>query len=185
LNEAAGQALRGGQVIRRLREFIIRGETEKRIETLQPMIEEACALALIGSNAIGVDLQFQFEPRAVSAFANRVQIQQVIVNVIHNALEAMAGTPRRTIRVATVLLDADIPEISIADSGPGIAEDVAEHLFEPFVSGKRKGMGLGLSISRSIIEAHGGKIRAESNPGGGAIFRFTLAAPGDGANSAG
>jgi two-component system sensor kinase FixL len=87
--------------------------------------------------------------------------------------------------VATVLLDADIPEISIADSGPGIAEDVAEHLFEPFVSGKRKGMGLGLSISRSIIEAHGGKIRAESNPGGGAIFRFTLAAPGDGANSAG
>jgi signal transduction histidine kinase len=185
LNEAASQALRGGQVIRRVREFITRGETEKRIENIQPMIEEACALALTGSHALGVDVRFAFEPDAVSAFANRIQIQQVIVNVIHNAVEAMAGTSRREIRVATALLDAEILEISIADSGPGIAKDIAEHLFEPFVSGKRTGMGLGLSISRSIIEAHGGKLHAESNPGGGAIFRFTLAASSNGANSAG
>jgi C4-dicarboxylate-specific signal transduction histidine kinase len=185
LGEAADQALRGGQVIRRLREFITRGETEKRIEKLKPLIEEACALALTGSNALGVDLQFHFEPRAVSVFANRVQIQQVIVNVIHNALEAIVGTPRREIRVSTALLDAEILEISVADSGPGIAKDIAEHLFEPFVTGKRKGMGLGLSISRSIVEAHGGRIHVQSNPGGGAIFRFTLAASIDGASGAG
>ncbi|MEA3134403.1 MAG: two-component system, LuxR family, sensor kinase FixL [Gammaproteobacteria bacterium] len=184
LNEAAGQALRGGQVIRRLREFVTRGETEKRIETIKPLIEEACALALTGSNALGVDVQFHFEPKAVSAFANRIQIQQVIVNIIHNALEAMVGTPRREIRLRTALPDTEFLEISIADSGPGIAKDIAEHLFEPFVSGKRTGMGLGLSISRSIIEAHGGKLRAQSNPGGGAIFRFTLATSSDGANSA-
>jgi PAS domain S-box-containing protein len=185
LGEAADQALRGGQVIRRLREFITRGETEKRIEKLKPLIEEACALALTGSNALGVDLQFHFEPRAVSVFANRVQIQQVIVNVIHNALEAIVGTPRREIRVSTAMLDAEILEISVADSGPGIAKDIAEHLFEPFVTGKRKGMGLGLSISRSIVEAHGGRIHVQSNPGGGAIFRFTLAASIDGASGAG
>jgi signal transduction histidine kinase len=185
LHEAASQALRGGQVIRRVREFITRGETEKRIENLQPMIEEACALALTGSHALGVDVRFEFEPDAVSVFANRIQIQQVIVNVIHNAVEAMAGTSRREIRVATALLDAEILEVSIADSGPGIAEDIAEHLFEPFVSGKRTGMGLGLSISRSIIEAHGGQLHAGANPGGGAIFRFTLVASSNGANGAG
>jgi PAS domain S-box-containing protein len=184
LNEAAGQALRGGQVIRRLREFITRGKTEKRIEKLKPLIEEACALALTGSNSLGVDLQFQFEPGAVSAFANRIQVQQVIVNVIHNALEAMVGTPRREIIVTTALLDAEIVEISIADSGAGLEKHIAEHLFEPFVTGKRKGMGLGLSISRSIIEAHGGKIHVEGNPDGGAIFRFTLTAWSDEVNRA-
>jgi two-component system sensor kinase FixL len=184
LNEAAGQALRGGQVIRRLREFITRGKTEKRIEKLKPLIEEACALALTGPNSLGVDLQLLFEPGAVSAFANRIQVQQVIVNVIHNALEAMVGTPRREIIVTTALLDAKIVEISIADSGAGLEKHIAEHLFEPFVTGKRKGMGLGLSISRSIIEAHGGKIHVEGNPDGGAIFRFTLTAWSDEVNRA-
>jgi two-component system, LuxR family, sensor kinase FixL len=180
LAEAAGQALRGGQIIRRLREFITRGETEKRIEGVRALVESACELALTRSNALGVNVQFRFDPAAVDVFANRTQIQQVLVNVIHNAFEAMAGTPRREIIVTTGLLDPGFVEISVADSGPGLAEDVVARLFEPFVSNKHDGMGLGLSIARSIIEAHGGKIRAEPNPEGGAVFRFTLATMNDG-----
>jgi PAS domain S-box-containing protein len=185
LRDAVGQALRGGQIIGRLREFVRRGETDKRIENMRSVIEEACALALTGSTASGVDVQYRLEPAAVKAFVNRIQIQQVIVNVIHNAIEAMAGTERREIEIATALLGPELLEISIADSGPGLAEDIAEHLFEPFVSGKRDGMGLGLSIARSIVEAHGGKIRADANPEGGTILRFTLGTSDDGARGAG
>jgi signal transduction histidine kinase len=185
LNEAIDQALRGGQIIGRLREFVRRGETEKRSENIRTVIEEACALALTRSKASGVDVQFRFEPAAVEAFANRVQVQQVVVNLIHNALEAMTGMERRRIDVATALLNPEVVEISIADSGPGIADDIAARLFEPFVSNRRDGMGLGLSIARSIVEAHGGKIRADANPQGGTIFRFTLPTSDDGAPGGG
>jgi PAS domain S-box-containing protein len=176
MEEAAGQALRGGQIIQRLRDFVTRGGTEKRVENVRAVVEEACALALTGSKALGVDVQFHFDPLAVDIFANRIQIQQVLVNLIHNALRAMADTARREIIVTTALVNADVIEISVADSGVGVAEDMADHLFEPFVSSRSKGMGLGLSISRSIVEAHGGKISAVPNPEGGAIFRFTLTA---------
>lgn len=185
LKEAIGQALRGGQIIGRLREFVRRGETEKRSENIRTVIEEACALALARSKANGVDLQFRFDPAAVEALANRVQVQQVVVILIHNALEAMTGMERRRIDVVTALLNPEVVEISIADSGPGIAEDIAARLFEPFVSNKRDGMGLGLSIARTIVEAHGGKIRADANPQGGTIFRFTLPTSDDGARGGG
>lgn len=178
MEEAAGQALRGGQIIQRLRDFVTRGETEKHVENVRAVVEEACALALTGSKALGVDVQFHFDPQAVDIFANRIQIQQVLVNLIHNALQAMAGTARREIVVTTALVNANVIEISIADSGIGLAADTVDHLFEPFVSSRSrsKGMGLGLSISRSIVEAHGGKISAMPNPEGGAIFRFILTA---------
>jgi PAS domain S-box-containing protein len=176
LEEAAGQAVRGGAIIRQLREFVARGESEKRIENTRAVIEEACELALTGSKALGVDLQLNFDSDTASMFANRVQIQQVLVNLVHNALEAMTDASRREIRVTTARLDADFIEIAVADSGAGLAQAVAEHLFEPFVSSKHQGMGLGLSIARSIVETHGGKIRAHSNPDGGTTFRFTLMA---------
>lgn len=176
LDEAAGQALRGGQIIQRLREFVTRGGTEKRVENVRAVIEQACALALTGPNVVGVDLQFRLDPQAVEMFANRVQVQQVLVNLVHNALEAMSGIQRREIIITTAPLDAGLIEISVADSGVGLAEGMADHLFEPFMSGRGEGMGLGLSIARSIVEAHGGKIDAKPNPDGGAIFRFTLTA---------
>jgi PAS domain S-box-containing protein len=180
LQEAAEQALRGGQIIARLREFVTRGETEKRRESVMGMIEEASALALTGSTGVDVQVDFHFDPNAKHVLANRIQIQQVLVNLIHNALEAMAALSLREIKITTARLDADLVEISVADSGPGLPGDVMERLFEPFVSSKRKGMGMGLSISRSIVEAHGGTIRVEPNPGGGAVFRFTLTAAADG-----
>jgi PAS domain S-box-containing protein len=176
MEEAAGQAMRAGQIIGRLRDFLTRGETERRMESVPTMIEQASSLALIGSEALGVKVHFSFDQNAGRAFANRTQIQQVLVNLMRNAVEAMAGGSRRELEVTTASLDEGMIEIAVFDSGPGLAKEVMNHLFEPFVSTKRNGMGLGLSICRSIIEAHGGKLRTESNPGGGTVFRFTLAA---------
>jgi C4-dicarboxylate-specific signal transduction histidine kinase len=109
---------------------------------------------------------------------NRVQIQQVIVNLIRNAFEAMVDQEPRKVTVSTRALDDETIEIAVADVGPGIPYEIAGRLFEPFVSSKRDGMGLGLSISRSIVEAHEGQLKADPNPAGGTIFRFTLPSGG-------
>ena len=110
--------------------------------------------------------------------ADRVQVQQVVLNLMRNAIEAMAEaqSPRRELPITTSPGEAGMVEISIADTGPGIAPEIAEKLFQPFVTTKRQGMGVGLSISRTIVEAHGGKLWVEPNPGGGAVFRLTLRA---------
>jgi two-component system sensor kinase FixL len=100
----------------------------------------------------------------------------VLVNLLRNSIEAMADAKRRKLSVTTTLINAETVDVAVADTGTGLAKGVADRLFEPFVSTKRNGMGLGLSICRSIVEAHGGRLRSEPNPGGGAIFRFTLAA---------
>jgi two-component system sensor kinase FixL len=139
------------------------------------MIEESTALALIGTET-GVRTSFHFDPKAEQVFADRVQMQQVLVNLMRNAVEAMAGCRRREVQVRTALLDDHTVEIAIADSEPGITKAVANHLFEPLISTKPNGMGLGLSICCSIVEAHGGWLKSEPNPGGGTVFRFTLAA---------
>lgn len=172
--EARVEVLRAGQIIRRLRDFVTFGETDRQPESLVALIEEASALALTGAAATGVKVFFRFDPRAAHAFANRIEIQQVLVNLIRNALDAMAESGRRELEVRTTLLDGETIEIAVADSGPGISRDVRDHLFEPFVSTKTSGMGLGLSICRSIVEAHGGRLRTGPNPSGGTIFRFTL-----------
>jgi signal transduction histidine kinase len=174
MEEAAEQSLRVGQIIRRLREFVTRGETEKRSESVSAMIEEASAFAQAGSGILGVQVEFDFDQNASVVFVNRTQIQQVITNLIRNALEAMASAKRRLLRLTTRLLDGDLVEIAVEDSGAGISAEVAMQLFEPFVSTKRDGMGLGLSICRSIVVAHGGELRSEPNLAGGTIFRFTL-----------
>ena len=174
--EAANQARRAGQVIRRLRDFIARGETEMRFESVVTMVEEAGALSLVGANAFGVTTCFGFDSNVSVAFVDRIQIQQVLVNLMRNATEAMAGCPARRLDVTTALIDDGMVEIAVADTGPGLPKHVADHLFEPFVSTKRNGMGLGLSICRSIIHAHGGRIWSGATPGGGTVFRFTIMA---------
>jgi C4-dicarboxylate-specific signal transduction histidine kinase len=175
MGEAAAEILRAGRIIGHLRAFVSRGETERRVENVVPMIEESMALALIGTEA-GVRTSSHFDPKAERVLADRVQIQQVLVNLMRNAVEAMAGCRRRELEVRTALLDDQTVEIAILDSGPGLAKSVANHLFEPFVSTKPNGMGLGLSICCSIVEAHGGRLKSEPNPGGGTVFRFTLTA---------
>ena len=174
IDSAAEQSLRAGQIIKRLREFVARGESDRRGEDLQKLIEEASALALVGAKESGAHVSYSFDPRAPIVMVDKIQIQQVILNLMRNALEAMQDADRRELIVATQSGDAEMVEISVTDTGSGIAPEIAAKLFQPFMTTKRHGMGVGLSISRTIVEAHGGKLWAESNPGGGTIFRLTL-----------
>jgi C4-dicarboxylate-specific signal transduction histidine kinase len=176
MDEAVQQSLRAAQVVSRLRNFLIRGETETRCENVSAMVDDARALALIGPTASGVEIRVLLDSEAPHIVANRVEIQQVLINLMRNALEAMAGMDRRKLWVTTTLRRPDLVEFAVADSGPGIGADMAERIFEPFVTTKRDGMGIGLSICRSIIDTHGGRLQFEPNPDGGTIFRFTLPA---------
>jgi two-component system sensor kinase FixL len=176
LDKAAAQALRAGEIIRRLRDFVARGETDMAVESLNKLVEEASALALVGAKQHGVRVRFNLSPSADRVFADKVQVQQVLLNLMRNAIEAMAeaGSPRRELVVTTSPIDGGLVETIVSDTGPGIAPQIAAQLFQPFVTTKRQGMGVGLSISRTIIEAHGGELRLRPNPGGGAMFTFTL-----------
>ncbi|WP_367253596.1 PAS domain S-box protein [uncultured Phenylobacterium sp.] len=173
---AGEQMFRAGDIIRRLRDFVSKGETERRIESLPQLLEEAGALAMVGAKDRGIRLRYDIAPSVDMVLVDKVQIQQVALNLMRNAVEAMADRPKRELLVAARNVLDDMVEISIADTGSGISKEVASRLFQPFVTTKHEGMGVGLSISRTIVEAHGGRISAEPNPGGGTIFRFTLRA---------
>jgi two-component system, LuxR family, sensor kinase FixL len=174
LEKAAEQSLRAGEIIRRLRDFVGHGETEKRVESIKKLVEEASALALVGAKERGVRVSFRFDSAADLVLVNKVQVQQVLLNLMRNAMEAMDESEKREILVSTVADARDFLTVNVADTGPGISEELASQLFRPFVTTKPHGMGVGLSISRTIIESHGGRIWIEPNPGGGAVFRFTL-----------
>jgi two-component system sensor kinase FixL len=175
--EISGQSLRAGSIVRRLRDFVARGDTAKAVEDLPKLINEASALALVGSRERGISAQFDYDPRATPVLVGRVQIQQVLIKMMRNAMEAMEGCPERTLSVATRLLDSETVQVSVTDTGTGIAPEMSERLFEAFASTKSSGMGLGLSICRTIVEAHGGRIRAKPRQGGGTEFQFTLVRP--------
>jgi two-component system, LuxR family, sensor kinase FixL len=176
MDKAADQAMRAGQIIRRLRDFVARGEAERRVESAKKLAEEAGALALVGVKDQGVRVRFRFDPTVDLVLADKVQIQQVLLNLIRNAVEAMEGCARRELVISTAPADDGMITISVADTGAGVAPEMANQLFQPFVTTKRQGMGVGLSISRTIVEGHGGRISCEPNPGGGTILRFTLRA---------
>jgi two-component system sensor kinase FixL len=176
MDKAAEQALRAGQIIRRLRDFVARGESERRVESVKKLVEEASALALVGAKDLGVRVRFQLDPTVDLVLADKVQIQQVLLNLLRNAVEAMESSQRRELVISTSSERDGMIAISVADTGPGIAPEIMSQLFQPFVTNKPHGMGVGLSISRTIVEAHGGQIGVEPNPGGGTIFRFTLRA---------
>jgi two-component system, LuxR family, sensor kinase FixL len=176
LDRAAEQAIRAGQIIRRLRDFVSRGESEKRVESLSKLTEEAGALGLSGAREQGVQLRFNLNPEHDLVLVDRVQIQQVLVNLFRNALDAMAHSPQRELVASNARVADDMIEVAIFDTGPGIPDDVMPNLFQTFYTTKETGMGVGLSISRSIVEAHGGRMWAEANSSGGATFRFTLPA---------
>ena len=176
LDEISRQSLRAGQIIRHLREFVMRGETEKMPEDVRKLVEEAGALALVGSREHGVRTVFDFQPGADMVVADRVQIQQVLINLMRNAIEAMRDSETRELTVRTLPGDNDDVVVEVSDTGPGISEEVASRLFQPFVTSKSGGMGIGLSISKRIIEAHGGDIEALRNAQGGVTFRFTVPA---------
>ena len=178
LDEASKESVRAGQIVRRLRNFISRGETEQRVESLARLITEANALALVGSREHGIEVQVQLDPDADLVFVDRIQIQQVLTNLIRNAIDAMIDSSQKSLIIRTAAEPQDYVTVTVEDTGPGISESVVAELFQPFVTSKSAGMGIGLSICRTIVESHGGRIWFEERPGGGTAFHFTLPSAG-------
>ncbi len=173
LDRSAVQALRAGDIIKRLREFVAKGETEHAREEPAVLLEEAAALALVGAKEQGVRVSLRCDRNLPDILVDKIQIQQVALNLVRNAIEAMESSGRREL-ILTVARQGEFAHFSVADTGSGINPEIAAHLFQPFVTSKANGMGVGLSICRTIIEAHGGRISAGPNTGGGTIFEFTL-----------
>jgi two-component system, LuxR family, sensor kinase FixL len=173
MNLATQQTVRSGEIIRRLRAFVARGEVTRRPESVAKLIEEASALALVGAKEHGIKVLIRIEAHLPKAEVDRVQIQQVLLNLIRNAVESMEGCDIRELTVGTVAQDGAVL-VSIADTGGGIPPEIEAKLFQPFVTTKPEGMGIGLSICRTIVEAHGGRLWVQPNAGTGSVFNFTL-----------
>ena len=168
------ESLRAGTIVRRLREFVSRGEINRQTLSIAQVVEDATVLGMIGAQEKGIEFSIDIAPDTNHVFVDRVQIQQVMVNLMRNAIEAMSDTARKNLHIAVTSIDDGLVEIAISDTGSGINPELGDHIFDPFASTKGDGMGLGLSICRTIIEAHGGTIQADPNPEGGTIFRITL-----------
>jgi two-component system sensor kinase FixL len=175
MDKAVAQASRGGQIINRLRRFMAAGETERACEDVNRVVEEASALALVGARDKGIVVQARLARGLPDVLIDKVQIHQVVINLIRNGIDALAGTAgERTIVLQTQRGGPGEVEVTVADTGPGLAAQVKSRLFQPFVTTKAEGMGIGLSICRTIVDGHGGRIWASDHPGGGAAFHFTL-----------
>ena len=174
LDECAAQSVRAGQIVRRLRDHISRGDIERKPESLRQLVSESSALAMIGAGERGVEIEVRLDAAADEVLVDRIQIQQVILNLVRNAFEAMEGSDIRRLQVSSSRETAGCVRVTIADSGPGLAPELADQLFQPFNSTKSQGMGLGLSICHTIVQGHGGRIWADTSIFGGAAFHFTL-----------
>jgi two-component system sensor kinase FixL len=175
MHRAVEQTQRSGDIIRRLRAFVTRGEVARQPESIAQLVEEASALALVGAKERGVKVMISLASELPQASVDRVQIQQVLLNLIRNAMEAMDASKVRELTVAAAG-SADYVQISVSDTGSGVPPEIATRLFQPFVTTKPEGMGIGLSVCRTIIEAHGGRLWMEPTPAGGSVFHFTVPA---------
>ncbi|MGJ0510023.1 MAG: MEDS domain-containing protein [Methylocystis sp.] len=176
--KAADQVTRAAQIIVRMRSFVTRGEPDTRPQSILELTREAYEL-VSGGRLTDIEVKLHIAAGADRVLADKVQIQQVLVNVMRNAIEAMSQSQERMLTVSVSEAEGRMIRTDIADTGPGLSKEIQESLFEPFQTTKATGMGVGLSISRSIIEAHHGRLWAESNRGGGAIFSFTLPSAGE------
>jgi two-component system sensor kinase FixL len=174
MDKTVAQAARAGEIIQHLRSFIRKGESERHSEDLNKVVEEATALGLVGAKESGIKVSVDLSPAAMPVFIDKVQIQQVVFNLIRNSVEALPESDLRELSVSTERGDDGQALVVVGDTGPGLAQKVIDQLFQPFVTTKEKGMGLGLSICRSIVESHGGRLWATPNPVKGVTFQFTL-----------
>jgi two-component system sensor kinase FixL len=171
LDKAVEENKLAGGIIRSLREFIDKRETIRAPENLNKVVEEAISLSLAGGPDSKIQLTVRLASLLPQVLVDKIQIEQVLLNLIRNATDAMNG--RGTIAIVTEI-DSGFVRVSVSDSGPGIAPEITPSLFQPFVTTKEKGMGIGLTICQSIIEAHGGRIWAENGAESGAVFHFRL-----------
>lgn len=173
------QTGRAGDIIRRLRDFVAKRELDRQIQDLNEVVEESIALGLVGAVRGNVLLKKKLNSEIAAVFIDRIQIQQVLINLLRNAVEAMTESPKRQLLVATHCDGPESVRVSVADTGAGLPAQIEANLFQPFLTTKEHGLGIGLSICRSIVEAHGGRLWMEPNPGGGTIFQFRLPVAGD------
>jgi two-component system sensor kinase FixL len=174
IGKAVDQTTRAGNIIRNLRGFVEKREAGRHHENLAKIIEEAIALGLVGSADANIKVTVDLDREMPTVLVDKVQVQQVLINLIRNGLDAMQATPNRRLSVRAAIQDGDFALVTVSDSGPGLPEEVADRLFQPFVTTKEHGMGIGLTICQTIVEAHGGLIWFEPNPGGGVSFHFRL-----------
>ena len=174
LDECAAQSVRAGQIVRRLRDYISRGDIDRKPESLRQLVSEASVLAMIGAGERGVEIEVALDPECDTVLVDRIQIQQVVLNLVRNAFEAMEELSHRRVQVSSCRDKSGKVRVTIADSGPGLDPELAGRLFQPFSSTKDLGMGLGLSICHTIIHGHAGRIWAEPSDLGGTAFHFTL-----------
>ncbi|GGE30481.1 PAS domain-containing sensor histidine kinase [Agaricicola taiwanensis] len=174
IGKASDQALRAGAILRRVRDFVTRGEIEIQAVDLAEVINEAVSLVTATCEGQRIDIRHDISAGAEVVLADHIQIEQVLINLIRNAMEAMEGQLRQNIRISTTRTRDGLIMVSVLDSGPGIPPQVASRLFQPFITTKSDGLGIGLSISQTIIKAHGGNIWATEPVGGGAAVHFTL-----------
>ena len=174
VSRAIEEVLRSGEIIRRMRNFVTRGETAQRVESVTKLVEEASALALVGARQLGIRVTFSLDRGADLVLVDKVQVQQVLLNLIRNAVEAMAESERRVLTLSSAPTGDGKVEIRVSDTGSGLSPEVAARLFQPFVTSKPQGMGVGLSICRTIVEAQGGQIWASAGAGGGTVFHVTI-----------
>lgn len=173
LEKVEAQTARAADIVKRLRNFIDRRDAERRPENISQVIEEALALGMVGPASRATRTTLQLVTDCPDVDIDRVQIQQVLVNLIRNAIDAMEGQAKREVAIESSLADGYVT-VAVRDSGPGISPEVRDKLFGAFVTTKEQGMGVGLSICKAIIENHGGRIWFEANPQGGTTFSFTL-----------
>jgi two-component system sensor kinase FixL len=181
MNKAVDQAHRAGDIISHLRGFVTRGDSERVHGDINAVVREACELALVGAHAGGIAVSMELDDSLPGVFMDSVQIQQVVVNLVRNSVDALQNCrdcTERRIEIRTARNEDGWVTVSVSDNGPGLAPEIAGRLFESFNSSKKGGMGIGLSVSRSIVEEHGGTIEATANADRGVTFQFMLPAEG-------
>jgi two-component system sensor kinase FixL len=168
------QAKNAADILKRLRGFIEKRESQRHPENLAKLIEDALALAYVRSNSRPARIVIQPSPDALVVNVDHVQIVQVLVNFLRNASDAMTDQPDPEVVIKTTMETPGVVRVNVSDNGPGVDRKIADRLFTPFVTTKSFGMGVGLSLCRTIIESHQGEIGYAANMPKGATFWFAL-----------
>ncbi|MGD8787418.1 MAG: ATP-binding protein, partial [Phycisphaerales bacterium] len=176
LEAVASQCKRAGEIVHRIRDFVQKRQPHKTTIEVNDLIQDVVSFVNSDVRNNNVVVQMDLEEQLSLVLADAIQIEQVLLNLIRNSLDAMNGTSpdKRQLTIKTSMSSKDIVETSISDTGEGLPEELVDRIFDPFFTTKSDGLGIGLSISRSIVENHGGNLWAGTNSNCGSTFRFTL-----------